>query len=338
MPNRGNQRLGPLVALPGLLARYGSSLEAVIEGLDVDPAIFANPDAAIEMTTACRIMERAVALTGRRSLALEIGLAQDHRNLGVIGQLMERSQTLGDAILDFVRNQHRNSRSAAAFLMPHPNGQKVGFGLYERFERGAEHIYDMAIGVGVNLVRSLAGPRAGPAAVLLCHRGNIPLSQYEALFGCPVLLNQPCAAIVITDEALKLPLPGADAVLHERLETMVEAAILVDAPDFAGQVRHLLKPSLLLGDASAERIADKVGLHIRTLNRRLQEEGTSFRAIEQSVRFAVACELLSLTQLDIGEISAALSYGTPSAFDRAFRRWTGLSPTAWRARSSMPSP
>ncbi len=330
MPHRRLQRIGPLVGLPDIVRSHGVSMDAVVEGSGIEAEVFSNRDGVAPFVAICQVMERAVKLTGRRHLGLDIGLAQDHRALGTVGQFVAHAPTLGEAIRDFVRNQHRNSRGAVTFLMPQGDGFHLGYGIYDRYETGADQLYDLAIAVGVNAVRSLAGTRAGPVEVLICHRGNASRSHYEAALGCPVRLNQPYAALTLSAEAMRLAIAGHDRAERERLAALLDATSAVGAPDFNARVRHLLKPAILMGDASAETIAAQVGVHLRTLNRRLKDEGVTFRAIEQQVRFSIACELLSLTDLDIADISETLAYGTPSAFDRAFRRWTGVSPTRWR--------
>ena len=72
-------------------------------------------------------------------------------------------------------------------------------------------------------------------------------------------------------------------------------------------------------------------MHTRTLSRRLEEFGTSFREIADEIRFEIAQQLLRQTSLDVGEIAASLGYARASAFTRAFRRWSGSTPTIWRA-------
>ncbi len=334
MSDERMQRVGPLVSLSEVLGRYRVTLDAAAAGTGIDPAMLGQAGGAIPFRAAVRLLRQSARLTGSPSIGLEIGLLNDHRTLGVVGQLIQQAPTLGEALFDFVRNQHRNSRGAVVYLMPQGEAFNLGYGIYERHEPGADQVYDIALAVAVNTVRMLAGPRAGPVEVLICHRGSASRAHYEAALGCPVRLNQPHAAIVLSGEAMRLPIAGGDPVLRRTLAAQVEAAIMLGALDFSAHVRHILKPNILLGDASAERIARQIGIHLRTLNRRLKDEGTSFRAIEQEVRYAIACELLSLTDLDISDISAALAYGTPSAFDRAFRRWASVSPTVWRHRNA----
>jgi AraC-like DNA-binding protein len=72
-------------------------------------------------------------------------------------------------------------------------------------------------------------------------------------------------------------------------------------------------------------------MHRRTLSRHLRTEGRAFRQLANEIRFEIACELLEDTDMALSQISAVLKYSEPSAFTRAFRRWSGLSPSVWRA-------
>ena len=85
-----------------------------------------------------------------------------------------------------------------------------------------------------------------------------------------------------------------------------------------------------------EDVAGRLGLHPRTLRRRLRQEGTSFEAIKDEVRYAAARELLMLGALDIADIAFTLDYASVSSFVHAFRRWSGMSPGRWRQRESGP--
>ena len=91
---------------------------------------------------------------------------------------------------------------------------------------------------------------------------------------------------------------------------------------YAGLFHHAVS-----GDDAARRLH----LHRRTLNRRLKVAGTTFRQVLDQLRFELAREMLSDTSLHIAEIAARLGYRMPSAFTRAFRRWSGCSPARWRA-------
>ena len=103
------------------------------------------------------------------------------------------------------------------------------------------------------------------------------------------------------------------------------------APDLAQRVSALIADELAKGSASAEQIAPQLALSTRTLNRRLAEAGTSFRALSESVRRTRAESLLRDETVSLAEISFMLGYQEQSTFQRAFKRWTGMTPGEFRA-------
>ena len=78
--------------------------------------------------------------------------------------------------------------------------------------------------------------------------------------------------------------------------------------------------------------AEKLGLHPRTLRRRLADEGLTFRGLRDELRFSIACELLEMTDLPITDISEAVAAASPGNLTSAFRRWSGMTPSEWRRR------
>ncbi|HEX5629844.1 MAG TPA: AraC family transcriptional regulator, partial [Usitatibacteraceae bacterium] len=94
-----------------------------------------------------------------------------------------------------------------------------------------------------------------------------------------------------------------------------------------------LRTLLLHGKGSGDDVAQALAIHRRTLNRRLNAEGTTFQKVLDTVRFAAAKEMLEDSRVPIPEIATALGYADYVSFTRAFKRWTGNTPGAWRKRS-----
>jgi AraC-like DNA-binding protein len=101
--------------------------------------------------------------------------------------------------------------------------------------------------------------------------------------------------------------------------------------EFYADLRHLLRIELLKEGCSATHMARQFSIQRRTLNRRLSVQGTAFKQVADGIRFEIACELLVHSRLSFGQVAAVLRYSELSAFSRAFRRWSGQTPTAWRA-------
>jgi AraC-like DNA-binding protein len=122
---------------------------------------------------------------------------------------------------------------------------------------------------------------------------------------------------------------GRRRALDERLRISGQETLLP-------RLYRMVRVALLFGLTSGDDVAAVMGLHRRTFNRRLEESGTTFRDALETVRFEAARQLLRDTDLAVGEIGAALGYAESSPFVRAFRRWSGESPNAWRLRSAPP--
>jgi len=102
------------------------------------------------------------------------------------------------------------------------------------------------------------------------------------------------------------------------------------AGDLAEDLRRVLRTELLRDTCSVTTVARLFSMHRRTLNRHLHTEGLAFRQVANEIRFELACELLANTDMALGQVAAALKYSELSAFTRAFRRWSGQTPSAWR--------
>ncbi len=100
---------------------------------------------------------------------------------------------------------------------------------------------------------------------------------------------------------------------------------------FSEDVRRVLESELLKGPCTSIEIARRFSMHHRTLSRHLAREGVTFQQLVDEIRFAIARDLMANTDMALDQISVMLRFSEPSAFTRAFRRWSGQPPSAWRA-------
>ncbi|ANY80914.1 hypothetical protein BB934_24020 [Microvirga ossetica] len=100
---------------------------------------------------------------------------------------------------------------------------------------------------------------------------------------------------------------------------------------FSVDLRRVLETELLKGPCTSIEIARLFSIHHRTLSRHLAREGVTFQQVVDEIRFTIARDLLTNTDMALDRISVMLRYSEPSAFTRAFRRWAGQPPSAWRA-------
>lgn len=143
--------------------------------------------------------------------------------------------------------------------------------------------------------------------------------------------------LYISMDQWKLENPRRDPMLSRFLARHADDVLSRVAPptDFIATVRTAIADGLRLGDVGIERVARRLALSARTLQRRLEEESCVYKELVDEVRFELGCRYLTHTKLSQGEISDLLAYSEPRAFQRAFRRRSGLTPGAYRDKNRL---
>lgn len=155
--------------------------------------------------------------------------------------------------------------------------------------------------------------------------------ECERILGCRVRLGSNRISVRLNRSALELRLPNADAFLLKRLDTTLEG-MLEDVPnaDLAEQVKQRIRTLLSEKDISEDLVAQPFNVSPRHLRRKLSETFTTYEKLLDEVRMELAIKLIQENRLNLGRIAFELGFLDPSSFTRAFRRWTGMSPTAFR--------
>jgi AraC-like DNA-binding protein len=180
--------------------------------------------------------------------------------------------------------------------------------------------------------RRICATEWAPLEVRFPHAEPADVSEHRRLFAAPLLFGHERSELRIPRALLDQPLPAADSTLQQIVEAQVGTLLesLPAADSYTDSVRRLLARTLNAGSARLEEIAAQLHLSPRTLHRRLDEEGTSFRRIVCAVRRELAERHLRDRRMMIAEVAFLLGYSEASAFHRAFKRWTGHSPQAFR--------
>lgn len=327
------QRVSPAAALPALLRELSIDSRLVFDGLSFGPEDFVA-DARVPFDQGLIVLDRASRLARMPELGLLVGIRNDHRCLGLVGDLIAAAPTLGQALADYVRVQGGMSQAACVYLIPMGDCIALGFGVYDRFAPGIDQVYFLAMGTAVNMVRSLSGNAVAPVEVHFSCRAPSDPDAFAEHLKAEVRFNQSQTCVLLARRALSTPNPFADATRKKQIAALVATKLGMDRLSVSERLRHRLRPALSLGETTLSAIARRLHISERSLNRRLAEEGTTFQQERDAVRFVMASELLALTDLRIGDISVALSYANHSAFVRSYRRWSGKSPSQWRSENA----
>jgi AraC-like DNA-binding protein len=250
--------------------------------------------------------------------------------LGIPGQLAGTASNVGVALRDIVDYLYLHDQGGVATMHTSSRLTAVGYAITLADVEAVDQVYDLCISILCGVMRAFCGSGWNPVRVELSRSNPKNPQPYKDYFCAPVLFDSPRSAIVFANKWLSHPLVTADGPAHQHFTA--DAQILhVSLPNNVSlQVRIVLYSRLTHAICDATAIADLLGLHERTMHRRLQREGTSFRQLLDEARKITSRNYLKGTNLQINSIASALGYGSTGAFDHAFRRWYGQTPKQWR--------
>lgn len=327
--------MGPILVLPELLAEMGQDPVALIAEAGFDPALFESPENTVSFADLGRFLAFCAIRTECPSLGLRVGERGGLDVMGIVGDLARHSPDVGSALRNITLYLHLHDRGAIPSLCVSGDRAMLAYALFQPDVPGTELIYDGAVAISYNILKALAGPGWEASEVCLSRRRPADIESYSRFFCTDLRFGAEYNAVVFPASWLDRPLGGTPELAQRQIMQEIEALEARGAGDLAAQLRLVLR-RLLIGGACKEetclaRVAELFAIHRRTINRRLRAQGTSFQRLIDEARYEIARQLLRDTGLTITEVAAVLDYTDPAAFNHAFRRWSGTSPSAWRA-------
>ncbi len=329
----GEVRIGPVQALPAVLRELGVEPQLAFERAAVDPAVFDDAEHRMRFEDLGRLVDVCVALTGRDDFGLRVGERFDLRGFGLLGELMRHSARVGDALRTLLSYLYLQDRGAAPILLGPVSGSvMLGYSIYRHGVPASAQVHDGAIAIAYRLLAELCGPGWKAQRVQFSHGRPAHIAQYRRVFGPGLAFDAEVSAIVFDRAWLEHAVDGADPLRHAQLARGLREAADAHPMGLGDQVQGMLNQMVLNGTATSIAVAQRFGVHERTLRRRLHAQGLSLQQLIGRTRFELAQQLLSNTGLSVAAIGAALHYEDANAFSRAFRGWAQLSPMQWRER------
>jgi AraC-like DNA-binding protein len=297
----------------------------------VEPSLVDEPEARLPHAIMIGVWEAAGRLTGDQDLALHAAEAIRPGDFGAIEYLARTSPTLGAGLARLARYyavlndgaevvvEAQRDRAVWSHRLSYPGGLP-------------RQVPEYVIGCLLVVLRHATGVDWTPLEVRFPHQEPADTSAHRRLFRAPLRFGCERSELVIARSSFDAPLLGADPALQTLVEAQVAGLLgsLSPAEATTDTVRRLLAQELCDGEPTLERLAARLHMSARTLHRRLENEGTTFRCIVTDVRRELAERHLRERQLGVGEIAFLLGFSEPSAFHRAFKRWTGRPPRAYR--------
>ncbi len=333
MSQGGRIRAGGVAGVPQEIVARGGSLERALEAAGLRARDLDDLDHWVDLGRILVFLEAAAREVGDDALLLKLGVTYDPSLLGLFSYAVLNAPTVETALRNLERYAHTLMQGARVAL-------EIGSGT-------CSLRYDVAVGdrelrrqnvegacsIAFQLLRRLIGPDWRPSRVLFGHREPADTTVHRQVFGVPILFDQEPGFALIFDAAdLARPVAGADQRLLPIVQRYLDDASSPAGPPDAWlrDVRALVARTVCDGHPKLERIARELGLGARTLQRRLGERGLVWKTLVEDVRRELALRYLAERGSSLTEVAFLLGYSELSAFDRAFRRWTGTTPAAHR--------
>lgn len=278
----------------------------------------------------CELLLGAAERLNTPLLGLHLGQAIQPTHLGALGYVLQACESLGAALVR-IQRYHRLLHDINP-MQHHIEGDCMVLQWGATRGRPGALFDEAGITAIVQFARVLCGRMLAAHAVDFVNPPPSQTQPFVDYFGCAVRWGQPVTRLVITLEHLQTPLPKPDPVLLELMEAQVEAALahLPDAGDLVDLTRRIVRQLACHGVPELEQVAAELHLSPRVFYRRLAERGRQFRKLRDDTLRELAAQHLADERLTLANVSELLGYTEQSAFSRAFKRWSGVSPMAWR--------
>lgn len=328
-------RASALRSLPRLLEQRAGerTLQRLLAAEGVPLQIADHPDAMIPVRAVTALYERAAQALGDRTFGLELGQAAALSDYGFYMDYCVTAPTLGEALKRTVRAKRYHQPEAGMWL--HGDRNLAIWSYAAPVQRPHAQHADHLIGPFCQLVRAFAGPDWMPERVVLNYPRDADSSLVEDKLACPVHFGASAVSITLDARLLGLKRRTSDGETRQiTLPDVAARAAVPEARDCVNSILSIVLLRLLDGHSDIDGTARMAGLGVQTLQRRLRTEGVAYREVVNTARAARGKALLRESGQSVMEIGLSLGYSDYANFARAFRRWTGRSPSAYRRQTS----
>ena len=310
------------------LEAYKIDSKTVFESIGLPPEPFRNPDARIPKEAMDKAWEEALRLTQNPCIGFEVGRNFHATNLHAVGYAMLASATLREALERLVRYQRLLS-TAAEMDLSEDDGLLL---LQIDPSPGIDYGDDLAFTAVIQLLRDLSDTEFNARSVHMMRPAPPCERELAEFFRCPVTYDAEIDMVTFSVESVDELLNRHNPALAQASEEVAREYLAnMDKRDVVARARVTITSQLPDGEPSRKEVAARLHMSERTLARRLAERDYTFSSLVDEVRSQLAREYLRQSRFSVTDVAFLLGFSDQSNFARAFKRWTGDSPTEFRS-------
>jgi AraC-like DNA-binding protein len=324
-------RIGALIVQ--VAGARGVDTQRLMAGAGFDPAWLGDADARMPLAMEERLWDLAAAAAGDPLFGLHAATAIRPGAFDVLDYAVRTAPDLRSALHRLARYNRLVHDLATFELVPEDAAVRIEHRFDGTAARPCRQAAEFTL-ASLVVVASQIGARPVQArAVEFAHPAASDGDAYRVVFGVAPRFDAATSALTLAAAVLDRPVPAADPALSRIVTAHAEQLLAAQAPrheGIAAQVRRQLADGMADGPMTLRQVAHRLNLSERSLQRRLDAEGTRFAELVDGVRRELALRYIADERLALGEVAYLLGFAEPSPFHRAFKRWTGTTPAAAR--------
>jgi len=324
----------PCQAVVRCAAAHGIAAEAICATAGIDASILGDSEARLPISAYYALLERLSDALHDPHIGLTLPHHATADSYGLLGFLFMSSATVGQAFARMLAYQ-RLVADPAISMEVNAGRATVGYTLWGPTRAGHDHVADAFAAETVLGFQMLCGPGVLDDFTLQLTRAATDPAPYLESLGVTPTFDAPELELSFDAALLDLPVAKADPALAQMLDQQAQIMLRLLPPRpsgtaaYAERVRAVVMALLPDGVPRIELVAKQLGQSGRSLQRHLQDEGTSLKELIDTLRRELSQKELR-RGASTAEIALLLGFSETSAFNRAFKRWTGTSPVRWR--------
>lgn len=310
----------------------GLNVQQQLSQFGLNRAMLENPELRIPMTIVAGLLESSAQASGCETFGLRMAESRQLSNFGAISLLLSHQPTLRAALDTVLKYRHLMNESLA--IQVEESERTVTL----REEIAVDELVplrqsmELAIGVLHRFCGALLGSNWRPLYVSFSHSAPANLDVHRRVFGCKLEFGSELNGIVCPTANLNVPNPSADPIMAKYAQGFVESLPGAVRGSTLNEVRQAIYLLLPMGRATIDQVAQSLGITVRTMQRRIDECGTTYSDLYDEVRQELLIRYMDNPRYSLSQIACLLGYSTPSSFSRWFGNHYGMAPAKWRSQ------
>lgn len=322
--------LAPIFELTQTL---GANPNRVIQRAGLNSAIFQDPDVLISHTDALKLFDATVAETHCEHVGLLIGERINIQDLGLLGLLMRSSPTFGVALKNMIKHLAIHAQGITRELHADNRIAYITTGFDEPLLSQSFPAVQMSVATNWRIAQLLSHHQCHPTAIHFTFSEPENSIFFRRFFKAPVVFDGDFNGIVFHAADLELPIREHDPILNQEMERQIGKLKDTFSDKFIDDVKRLIRQNMNAGICNIDAVISFFPFEKRTFQTKLKDEGVSYQALVDNIRFQRAEHHLLNSNISVSQLADLLCYKSSSVFSTAFKNKYGLSPSKWRVKT-----